>query len=250
MRLLKEEFKKVNLFIEVRDARIPVTSQNHQLIELLPQQMKRVVVYNKMDLANQKTTLELINQIHEQDGLPWIHTSTKTNSNISKLLKKVAETSPQKFKTVGTWAMIGGVPNIGKSTLINALRAKDTDIKSKSSRAGARTGAGPCLTKSISGFKVVSDPLMYLVDTPGIIVPKIREESEDGLKLAACHAIRDGILEDTMICDYVLYQLNKNRVFGYVKKYDLPYSQPTDDIYTLLGCIQTRLGLQSRNDVA
>jgi ribosome biogenesis GTPase A len=50
---------------------------------------------------------------------------------------------------------------------------------------------------------------MYLVDTPGIIIPKIREESEDGLKLAACHAIRDGILDDELICDYVLFKLNQ-----------------------------------------
>ena len=106
--------------------------------------------------------------------------------------------------------MIGGMPNIGKSTIINTLRKRDSQIASGSSkRSGARTGAKPCLTKSISGFKIVSDPPMYLVDTPGIIIPKIRDESEDGLKLAACHAIRDGILDDELICDYVLFKLNQ-----------------------------------------
>lgn len=54
---------------------------------------------------------------------------------------------------------------------------------------------------------------MYLVDTPGIFIPFIEEESEAGLKLAACHAIRDGILDDALICDYVLYQLNRNKNF-------------------------------------
>jgi len=102
--------------------------------------------------------------------------------------------------------MIGGIPNIGKSTLINALRAKDPTIAGKSSnKSGAKTGAKPCLTTAISGFKIVTDPPMYLVDTPGIIIPKIAENSEEGLKLAAIHAIRDGILDDQLLCDYVLY---------------------------------------------
>ena len=95
--------------------------------------------------------------------------------------------------------MIGGMPNLGKSTIINALRTRDPDIKStgkKRHKGGAKSGPNPCLTKSMSGFRVVTDPAMYLVDTPGIIVPKLMDESEEALKLAACHAIRDGILDD------------------------------------------------------
>ena len=144
--------------------------------------------------------------------------------------------------------MIGGIPNIGKSTLINSLRAKDPVIGvNRSNRSGARTGGQPCLTKSISGFKIVSDPAMYLVDTPGIFLPEIPDGSEAGLKLAAIHAIRDGILDDQLICDYVLYQLNKNKLFTYVNKYDLNGKRPTDDINLLLSAMQTRLGLQSRS---
>lgn len=125
-----------------------------------------------------------------------IHTSTKDGLNIGKLTKLLADNCPSRFKTVGAWVMIGGIPNIGKSTIINALRSKDTSISESNKKGGARTGAKPCLTTSISGFKIVHDPAMYLVDTPGIIIPKIREDSEDGLKLAAIHAIRDGILDD------------------------------------------------------
>ena len=127
--------------------------------------------------------------------------------------------------------MIGGMPNIGKSTIINSLRSKDQEIASKSSkRSGARAGAKPCLTTSISGFKIVSDPPMYLVDTPGIIVPKIAEGTDIGLKLAACHSIRDGILDDELICDFVLYKLNSNQVFTYASRYELPYKKPSEDV--------------------
>jgi hypothetical protein len=103
--------------------------------------------------------------------------------------------------------MVGGVPNVGKSTIINALRKKDETIN-HTSKSGARTGANPGLTKSISGFKILADPPTYVVDTPGLIVPKI-ERAEDGLKLCACNCIRDGIVELETVCDYVLYNLNK-----------------------------------------
>ena len=68
MRLLGDELKKVDLFIEVRDARIPYTSHNPELLEQLPQQMKRLVVFNKIDLANEKKSMELIKRI-EKDHL-------------------------------------------------------------------------------------------------------------------------------------------------------------------------------------
>ena len=153
-----------------------------------------------------------------------LHISTKDFININKLVKILGDSCPSRFKTVGAWVMIGGMPNIGKSTIINTLRKRDSTIASKSSRrSGAKTGAKPCLTKSISGFKIVTDPPMYLVDTPAIIIPKIREETEDGLKLAACHAIRDGILDDEHICDYVLFKLNQQKVFNYVNRYDLAF---------------------------
>ncbi|MBK8156503.1 MAG: 50S ribosome-binding GTPase [Streptococcus sp.] len=75
--------------------------------------------------------------------------------------------------------MIGGIPNVGKSTIINSLRKKEESI-SHSKRSGAKVGAVPCITKSFSGFKVMENPLTYLIDSPGIIQPKIHD-NEDGL---------------------------------------------------------------------
>jgi len=93
MKQLEDELKKVNLFIEVRDARIPVTSQNKELLALLPAQMNRVVVYNKMDLAQQKRSVELMKEIHSDNDprTTYLHTSTKDGSNINKLLKLLAD---------------------------------------------------------------------------------------------------------------------------------------------------------------
>ena len=64
--------------------------------------------------------------------------------------------------------MIGGIPNVGKSTIINALRKKDESIET-TKKSGARVGGVPCITTSITGFKIMSDPATYMIDTPGII---------------------------------------------------------------------------------
>ena len=64
MRELEEEIKKIDVFIEVRDARMPRTSKNLELLSVLPSDLKRLVVYNKIDLTNERKALEVIKQIH------------------------------------------------------------------------------------------------------------------------------------------------------------------------------------------
>lgn len=140
--------------------------------------------------------------------------------------------------------MIGGVPNVGKSTIINSLRSKDSELN-HSKKSGARTGGVPCITKSISGFRIITEPATYITDTPGIIIPKI-EDSIDGLKMCACNIIRDGIVEDETVCDFILYTLNQQRNFAYVKRYDLPNKTPSDSISEVLNACQTRMGLRDK----
>ncbi len=147
---------------------------------------------------------------------------------------------------MGAWVLIGGIPNVGKSTIINALRRKDEQIN-HSKKSGAKVGGVPCITKSINGFKIVSDPPTFMMDTPGIIIPKIRESSEDGLKLSVCNNIRDGIIEPELVCDYLLYKLNKDAVFNYVNRYSLPMRRPTDSVHDLGNAIMERFKLVERS---
>jgi len=86
MKILEKEMKKIDIFIEVRDARIPRTSENKELLELIPPKMKRLVVYNKFDLVPEKQAIAQIKKLHEESGLPFYHCSTKQNINISKLV--------------------------------------------------------------------------------------------------------------------------------------------------------------------
>jgi len=75
------------MLIEVRDARMPITSHNPELIQMFPPNMKRLIVFNKMDLANEKKTLAIIRAIQEQNTkVPTIHVSTKENVNVNKML--------------------------------------------------------------------------------------------------------------------------------------------------------------------
>lgn len=88
---LQDELKKADLFLEVRDARIPYTSYNEELISLLPPRVKRLVVFNKIDLANESKTMAIIKQIKEKEPkLETIHISTKGNVNMAKLLSFIS----------------------------------------------------------------------------------------------------------------------------------------------------------------
>lgn len=188
--------------------------------------------------------MELIKGV-QSEGVETVHISIKQGKNVGKLLTFIKDNAAAQFKTVGAWVMVGGIPNVGKSTIINAVRKKDEGV-SHSKKSGARVGGVPCVTKSITGFKIVSDPPTYMMDTPGIIIPRIRESSEDGLKLSVCNNIRDGIIEQELVCDYLLFKLNSAAVFNYVNRYALPMRRPTDSVHTLTNCIMERFKLQER----
>ncbi len=104
--------------------------------------------------------------------------------------------------------MVGGVPNVGKSTLLNQLRNK-TAFDGHIRKSIARTSALPCTTRNVEGFKVCDDPIAYLIDTPGICVPNITND-ETALKLSLIGSINDKIVGPDLIIEYMLYQLNKH----------------------------------------
>lgn len=141
--------------------------------------------------------------------------------------------------------MIGGIPNVGKSTIINCLRAREEDIK-HNRKSGAKVGAVPCITKSMNGFKVMTNPVTYLIDTPGIIQPKIHN-NEDGLRLCVTGTIRDGIVDIDTCADYLLYKLNLNRNNAYVRNYGL--RQPTNNISDVLKAVENKYRLNNAHNI-
>lgn len=191
----------------MRDARIPFTSHNLLLDELIPPNVPRVIIYNKVDLANSKMTDMYMKYTKEVEKREAFQMSAKKHIQVDKLINHIKNHVNPQFKTIGNWMMIGGIPNVGKSTIINTLRKKESDIDT-TRRSGAQVGAVPCITKNITGFKVMVDPLTYMLDTPGIIQPKILC-NEDGLRLSAVGSIRDGIVELEHIVDYIIFNYNR-----------------------------------------
>ena len=127
---------------------------------------------------------------------------------MKRLYDMIGQITLPAFKTIGSWMMIGGMPNVGKSTVINALRAKNISDGELSKKHVVWTAASPCVTRGMNGFKISLDPLIYLIDTPGIAYKRIYD-NEEGFKLALCGMIRDGIISQEVLFDYALYCLNR-----------------------------------------
>jgi ribosome biogenesis GTPase A len=167
-----------DLVVEVLDARCPMASAN-PLVETLRKQRQRpcLKVLNKADLADAAVTRDWLAFFNAQQGVTAIALSCKKPGEAAKVVvaaKKIAPHRNDNFKPLRMLVM--GVPNVGKSTLINALLKK----------RAAKVGDEPAVTKALHRYDLTSD--VSLSDTPGLMWPKIEHESA-GLMLAASHII-------------------------------------------------------------
>jgi len=184
---LAEQLKRVDVVLEIRDARIPVSSVNLDFEELLGHK-KRILIFNKTALADQEVTRSWEESFRTQD-IPFLFIDAIKKSHLQKLLPLSRNIMQQKwsaFRRRGIRPptlklLICGIPNVGKSSLINRL----------SGRKAAETGPAPGVTKHQDWIKLGSD--VELLDTPGILWPKI-EDRETGLRLAITGAIKDSIV--------------------------------------------------------
>lgn len=131
--------------------------------------------------------------------------------------------------------MVIGVPNVGKSSLINSLRRQHLK-KGKATRVGGEPG----ITRAVmSRIQVCERPLMFLLDTPGVLAPHIASV-ETGLKLALCGTVLDHLVGEETLADYLLFTLNRQGLFRYVQHYDL--GEASDDVASVLKKVAVRLG--------
>jgi len=181
-----ETMEFIDVVIEVLDARLPAASHNPLIDEMrLFRQRPNLKILNKADLADPKMTQAWLNYFNAQPNTKAVALSCKKPGDAKKipsLCKQLASHRGTHLKPLRM--MIMGIPNVGKSTLMNALL----------NRRVAKVGDEPAVTKNQQRFEL--DPTMYIIDTPGMMWPRIEFES-DGFMLAASHAIgRNAVIDE------------------------------------------------------
>ncbi|KDO31158.1 hypothetical protein SPRG_04298 [Saprolegnia parasitica CBS 223.65] len=223
---MKAQLGSIDVIIEVRDARIPFSSAN-PLLDGIGNHKPRLVVLNKSDLANSNMKARVEARFQEAD-MDCLFTSVIKGKHIQHILKWCNTHGKSQFQsTAGTVVMIVGVPNVGKSSMINAFRSISSSLKLSKGKKKATVGATPGVTVRTDIFKVNEAPAIYVMDTPGVMLPNI-PSPDVGLKLALTGAIKDEIVGAELIADYMLFTLNRMGSTQYVKALGLPAA--TDDI--------------------
>lgn len=196
-RQIEDKLKLIDVVIELLDARVPLSSRNPMVDEILKGK-PRLVLLNKNDLADPQVTSQWVKYFADQ-GLPALPIDAATGTGVKEILPRVKQLWAHKIERQlskginprAVRALIVGIPNVGKSTLINQLAGKKI----------AATGDKPGVTKGQQWIKVGTE--MDLLDTPGILWPKF-EDQMVGQRLAATGAIKEELLHLDEIALFVV----------------------------------------------
>lgn len=227
MKKTKEEIEKnlklVDIVLEIIDARIPESSRNPMLDDILADK-PRMIIMNKSDLADSKENQKWINKF-KNDGIVALPMNSKERINVGKIYDMAREILADKFKKHEEKdidnpiirMMIVGVPNSGKSTFINNV----------AQRKGARVGNRPGVTQTKQWIKTNSN--IQLLDTPGVLWPKFDDRT--GLHLSFTNAIKDEILNIEDLTLYFLKEIAKEYPENLKERYEVDPSSEAIDIY-------------------
>ncbi|WP_368644763.1 ribosome biogenesis GTPase YlqF [Alkalibacterium putridalgicola] len=209
-----EKLKMVDVVYELIDARIPYSSKNPDVKEMIGEK-PHIVVLMKSDLADPRQTSAWLRD-YEERGIPAISINAKEGQGLKeilKLTKKVLKPFFEKREAKGMKprairAVCVGIPNVGKSTLINRFAHKNI----------ARTGNKPGVTKAQQWIKYGKE--LELLDTPGILWPKF-EDQDVGKRLAVTGAIKDTLLHLDDIALYAMGYLKEHYPGAMTERYNL-----------------------------
>lgn len=213
-RQMEENLKKVDFVIEIRDARIPDSSRNPMLDGIIHTK-PRLIILSKKDKADPKLTKEWITYL-EKDNVRVI-ASDLVHENYKAAIVQASKTLCASFiekqkrrgiKPRALRAMVCGIPNVGKSTMINTL----------AKRKAAKTADKPGVTKSLQWIKLDKD--LELLDTPGVLWPKF-DDQQIGLKLALLGSIRDEVVTMDELAMFAVEWLMENNPSSLIETYGI-----------------------------
>lgn len=201
-RLIKEKLDLIDIVYEVIDSRIPKSSKIKDIDEIIKNK-KRILIMTKTDLCDISKTQKWI-EYYKKLGYEVIDVDLITGRNVNKIIEtsnKVLESINLKRKEKGlskrkVRALIIGIPNVGKSTLINRLVG----------RKAVNVGNKPGITKNLNWIRISGE--VELLDTPGILWPKFDDE-KTAYNLASMTAIKEEVLPIDDVCIYILKKLYK-----------------------------------------
>ena len=228
---IKERLPEIDIVIEILDARIPYSSQNPLLMEFASQKPS-IKVLNKADLADPKVVAQWQQHLERNENIKTIALTTKQPDIVKTILdlcrKMITNKGDHQFIT----AMIMGIPNVGKSTIINLL----------ANRIVAKTGNEPAVTKGQQRIKISEDIVFF--DTPGMLWPRIQHPNW-AFRLAITGAIKETAMSHEDIAFYLVGYLMQHYPNVLKQRFDI--EQLADDEYAILeqigakrGCLKSR----------
>ncbi len=228
---IKKLLPEIDVVIEILDARIPFSSQNPLLMEFAAHKPS-IKVLNKADLSDPELVKKWQDHLEKNDNIKTIALSAKDPDSLKKILDLARQMIPNKGDHQFITAMIMGIPNVGKSTIINILAG----------RIVAKTGNEPAVTKGQQRIKISEDITFF--DTPGMLWPRIGHENW-ALRLAITGAIKETAMTHEDIAFYLIGYLMKRYPETIKKRFEL--ENLAEDEYSILeqigakrGCIKAR----------
>jgi ribosome biogenesis GTPase A len=229
---IEEVIPQVDVIIEVLDARIPFSSENPMISELRGD--KPVVkVLNKRDLADPEKTELWIAHFEKEQGVKAMAITTSNPQEVNKILELCRKLAPHREeigKNIRT--MIMGIPNVGKSTIINTLAGRTIAV----------TGNQPAVTRRQQRINLQNG--IVLSDTPGILWPKV-ENPHSGFRLAATGAVKDTAIEYDEVAFYTVEYLAAVYPERLKERYQIDEELPESDLEIMELIGRKRGALQS-----
>lgn len=209
-----EDLKLIDVVIELLDARIPLASQNPDLQQMIGNK-KKIVLLNKCDLANEAENKKWVSYFNN-NGVIAVLTDANSGKGMQEVIKQIQKVTKEEQEKMASKGRVGksirvmilGIPNVGKSSLINRM----------SKKTSAEVGNKPGVTRKKQWIRLATG--IELLDTPGVLWPKFNSEKV-ALHLSFTGTIKDEILEKTEIAFYLLKYLLKEERNSVLERYKL-----------------------------